>query len=354
MTTNTIIHETGGMPSLKKLERRLKSKLYGGSRFFIIVDENTSSHCLPILVSEVSPLQESEFFEVEAGETCKNIDVVRNLWEALLESGADRNAVIINLGGGTVCDLGGFVAASYKRGIRYINVPTSLLAMVDAAVGGKTAINVGGLKNQAGFFYKPQTVCIETAFLQTLPQRELLSGSFEMAKTFAVADKEMFGSFCTSWKEQNAIHKELIYRCAEIKQNIVSHDPRDTGERKKLNFGHTFGHAMESAMLKHGKDALSHGEAVGLGMVCAMYLSAKKTGLKKKVYEDFAATVCRLLGKRHFTKEITDTIIHNMYADKKNADGDIRLVLLKDVGEAVFDIPASETEIREALSALCR
>jgi 3-dehydroquinate synthase len=221
--------------------------------------------------------------------------------------------------------------------------------MVDAAIGGKTAINVGGIKNQAGFFHKPQCVCIEPEFLQTLPQRELLSGTFEMAKTFAVADKALYSQFCEKWTKQCSLDDEMIYACAKIKDGITTRDFKDTGERKKLNFGHTFGHAIESAMLNHGKDALSHGEAVGLGMVCAMYLSTKKTGLPEKVYEDFAQKVRSLLGKQHFSKKITDTIIYNMCADKKNAGGEIRCVLLKGIGEAVYDIPVSEDEIRDAL-----
>ena len=173
-----------------------------------------------------------------------------------------------------------------------------------------------------------------------------------MAKTFAVADKERYSQFCGLWSNNCSIDEEMIYACANIKDEITKRDFKDSGERKKLNFGHTFGHAMEGAMLKLGKDALSHGEAVGLGMVCAMYLSVKKTGLQKTVCENFAATVCRLLGKSHFTKEMTDTIIHNMYADKKNAGGDIRCVLLKDIGEAVYDISVSEEEIREALGVV--
>ena len=352
MKSHNILYGNGKLPALKSLDRHLKSKQYLGSRFFILGDSNTIDHCLPLLVSEVGALQESEFFEVESGEECKDLAVAENLWLGLLEIGADRNAVIINLGGGTVCDLGGFVAAAYKRGIRYINVPTTLLAMVDAAIGGKTAINVGGIKNQAGFFHKPQCVCIEPAFLQTLPQRELLSGTFEMAKTFAVADKDLYTQFFGKWAKNCSFDEEMIYACAKIKDGITTRDFKDTGERKKLNFGHTFGHAIESAMLKQGDKALSHGEAVGLGMMCAMCLSAKKTGLPQKVYEEFAQKVRSLLGKQHFSKKITDTIIYNMCADKKNAGGEILCVLLKDIGEAVYDIAVSEDEIRDALGAV--
>ena len=352
MKSHNILYSNGNLPALKSLNRHLKSKQYLGSRFFILGDSNTIDHCLPLLVSEVGALQESEFFEVESGEECKDLAVAENLWLGLLESGADRNAVIINLGGGTVCDLGGFVAAAYKRGIRYINVPTTLLAMVDAAIGGKTAVNVGGIKNQAGFFHKPQCVCIEPEFLQTLPQRELLSGTFEMAKTFAVADKDLYSQFCEKWAKNCSLDEEMIYACAKIKDEITRRDFKDTGERKKLNFGHTFGHAIESFSLSQEGKALTHGEAVGLGMVCAMYLSTKKTGLPLKVYGEFAQKVRSLLGKQHFTAEMANTIIYYMYADKKNADGEIRCVLLKDIGEAVWDVAVTKDEILEAILSI--
>ena len=352
MKQQTIISNSGRISAFKLLNRHLKSKQYNGSKFYILADENTSAHCLPLLVSEVEALQESEFFEVESGEGCKDIDIVQNLWLSLLESGADRNAVIINLGGGTVCDLGGFVAASYKRGIHYINVPTTLLAMVDAAIGGKTAVNVGGVKNQAGFFFNPERVCIEPAFLQTLPQRELLSGTFEIAKTFAVADKALYSQFCEKWTKNCSIDEEMIYACAKIKDGITTRDFKDTGERKKLNFGHTFGHAIESAMLKQGHKTFSHGEAVGLGMVYAMCLSTKKTGLPQHIFEDYTKKARTLLGKQHFTSEMANTIIYYMYADKKNADGEIRCVLLKDIGEAVWDVAVTKDEILEAILSI--
>jgi len=352
MKTQTIISNHGRIPALKLLKRHLKSRQYAGSRFFILVDENTSAHCLPLLASEVEPLQEAEFFEVESGEGCKDIAVAQNLWLSLLESGADRNAVIINLGGGTICDLGGFVAASYKRGIHYINVPTTLLAMADASIGGKTAVNVGGVKNQAGFFYKPERVCIELAFLSSLPQREMLSGTFEMAKTFAVADKELFARFCGQWTKNCALDEEMIFACAKIKDEITKRDLKDTGERKKLNFGHTFGHAIESFSLSQGDKALSHGEAVGLGMACAMYLSVKKTGLPQNIFDEYSKKVRQLLGKQRFTSEMANTILYYMYADKKNADGEIRCVLLKDIGEAVWDIAVTKDEILEAILSI--
>ena len=323
-----------------------------GSRFFILGDSNTIEYCLPPLVSEVETLQEAEFFEVESGEGCKDVSVAHNLWLGLLDSGADRNAVIVNLGGGAVCDLGGFVAAAYKRGVRYINIPTTLLAMTDSSIGGKTAINVGGIKNQVGFFYRPQLVCIEPAFLSTLPHRELLSGTFEMAKTFAVSDKELFFHFCDSWNASNDVEEELIYSCAKIKDGITTRDFDDRGERRKLNFGHTFGHAIESLGLQTNGTTLTHGEAIGLGMVCEMYLSTKKAGLSEETYKMFAKKVRTLLGTYIINENMGDTIIHNMHADKKNANGEIKCVLLKDIGDTVLDISVSEDEVREALNVV--
>ena len=174
--------------SLSRLNRMLSGKAFDNARFFILVDENTYNHCLPHLISKVDRLQHAEFMEVPVGEECKDIAIATQLWQTLLESNADRNSVLVNLGGGCITDLGGFVAAGYKRGIRHINIPTTLVGMVDAAIGGKTALNLDNSKNQIGFFHQPAIVCIEPAFLDTLPDAMLLDGVFEMLKTFMVGD----------------------------------------------------------------------------------------------------------------------------------------------------------------------
>ena len=300
-----------------------------------------------MLVSDVGALQEAEFFEVECGDKCKDLAVAESIWLSLLESGADRNAVIVNLGGGSVSDLGGFVASAYKRGIKFVNVPTTLLAMVDASIGGKTALNMGGLKNQVGFFQFPQCVCIEPLFLDTLPRRQIMSGVFEMLKTFAVADKDSYDSVAkTLYNDSLYIEQTMIYRCAELKARIVSRDIMDCGERKILNFGHTFGHAIESLSLRHDTSPMTHGEAVALGMVCAMWLSVEKFGLHKGICQNLSDIVLPMVGKRNYSKKQIDELITLMSADKKNCYGKMRCVLLKDIGNAVWDVSVSDKESR--------
>ena len=181
--------------SLGGLNRILRGEAYKDCRFFIILDENSYNYCLPQLIGSVSALENAEFFEVPTGEEAKSVDIAIQLWESLLESGADRNSVIVNLGGGCVSDIGGFVAAGFKRGIRYFNVPTTLIGMVDAAIGGKTAVNVGGSKNQVGFFHQPEAVCIYPDFIDTLEPIHKISGIFEMAKTLLLSDAAAFITF---------------------------------------------------------------------------------------------------------------------------------------------------------------
>ena len=188
MSTNSKILYGG----LRTLSRELDKEDWQGARYTILLDENTFQHCLPLLISQVGALQEAEFIEVPVGEECKSLEVAAQVWQTLMEGEADRQSVIVNLGGGCVCDLGGFVAAGYKRGIRYIHVPTTLLSMVDAAIGGKTAINFGGVKNSIGHFYPSSLTVIDPAFLKTLPQEEMLNGQMEMVKTAAVTDPELF------------------------------------------------------------------------------------------------------------------------------------------------------------------
>ena len=260
------------------MSRELQKEEWQGVHYTILLDENTFQNCLPTLVSRVEALQEAEFVEVPVGEECKSLEVAAQVWQTLLESGADRQSVIVNLGGGAVCDLGGFVAAEYKRGIRYLNVPTTLLAMVDAAIGGKTAVDFGGVKNSIGHFYPSSMTVIEPVFLQTLPQEEVLNGMFEMVKTALVSDAALYNRLLTGVNIKSSDIKEI----ARIKSRVVKADPYDNSIRKILNFGHTFGHAIETY------SQVPHGVAVGIGMSVAMYLSVKKLGLSGEVYHSYS------------------------------------------------------------------
>ncbi len=332
---------------LRALERELAKEEWQGAKYVILLDENTFQCCLPQLVSRVEALQEAEFVEVPVGEECKNLEVAAQVWQTLLEGEADRQTVLVNLGGGSVCDLGGFVAAGYKRGIRHINVPTSLLAMVDAAIGGKTAVDFGGVKNSIGHFYPAVLTVIEPAFLDTLPSEELLNGQMEMVKTAAVTDPVLFNQLLTT----DHYPLTTIKQVARLKARVVKADPYDRSVRRILNFGHTFGHAIEVYR------NLPHGLAVGIGMLAAMYLSTKKTGLSKEVYQSYSQWLKAQFSAFHFSlsafhlKDI-EAMLPLMHQDKKNVSGAVRCVLLQDLGAAMIDVEVSDHEIRDAMLRL--
>ena len=337
---------------LKALGRELAGDSWAGAHYVIIVDENTFEHCLPSLIGSVEALQEAEFVEVPVGEECKTLEVAAQVWQTLLEGDADRDTVIVNLGGGAVCDLGGFVAAGYKRGLRHINVPTTLLAMTDAAIGGKTAIDFGGVKNSIGHFYPAAVTVIEPAFLATLPKVETLSGMFEMIKTAAVTDSELYGQLINN-NSQFSILNSQIKEVARIKTRVVKADPYDHGIRKILNFGHTFGHAVEVY------SKLPHGIAVGIGMKAAMYLSVKKLGLLEEVYRAYSQWIKQQLSTLNsqfstLTLKDVEPMLALMRQDKKNTAGTLRCVLLQEPGAAVIDVEVTEMEAVDALLKLGR
>ena len=338
--------------ALSKLNRMLKGVSYHDSKLFIIVDENTYSHCLPSLIAHVPALEGAEFFEVPVGEEAKSIEIASQLWESLLQSGADRNSVIINLGGGCVCDLGGFVAAGFKRGIRYINIPTTLIAMADAAIGGKTAVNLDNVKNPVGFFWQPEAVCMNPFFLDSLPSDELANGFFEVLKTLYISDSRLLKGllFDLKFKNGNLLDeaKELVVHCATFKSNVAEADPTEQSVRKILNFGHTFGHGIESFAIERGM-SMSHGIAVGIGMLCELYLSVKKTGLDEGVLADYRDIVRNAVDLPCYSLADTESILKYMRNDKKNHDGLILCVLLQDYATPVIDVAISENEVRDAL-----
>ena len=340
--------------SLSRLNRMLAGKAFDNARFFILVDENTYNHCLPHLIARVSRLHEAEFMEVPVGEECKDIAIATQLWQTLLESNADRNTVIVNLGGGCISDLGGFVAAGYKRGIRHINIPTTLIGMADAALGGKTALNLAGSKNQIGFFHQPAIVCIDPLFLNTLPDEEMFNGVFEMLKTFMIGDRERYGQLCDMVLSGTLdITADLLTACAEIKSAVVKQDPHDTGIRRILNLGHTFGHAIEAYSHHKGQSPLAHGQAVGIGLIVALYLSVRKLGLDPAILDRYRTIAAKLVTLPHYNLRDTEGLLTYMRQDKKNQGGDICCVLLQNLTAPVIDLPVPENEIRDALLKIC-
>ena len=321
------------------------------SKIFIIVDNNTHNYCLPKFLSNLSYSSELEIIEMEAGELHKNLDTCTQIWHSLSELDADRKSLLINLGGGVVTDLGGFVASTFKRGISFINVPTSLLAMVDASVGGKTGVDLGSLKNQVGIINFPRMVLIDTMFLKTLSKYEIRSGVAEMLKHGLIKDAQYWKRLC-ELKNLNLYDLEhLIHESVVIKNEIVKRDPNEHGERKQLNFGHTLGHAIESYFLSgEDKTTLLHGEAIAAGMVLEAYLSTKTCGLNNEELSQIKRVFIKLYGLIKLNKKDKSSIIGLLKYDKKNSHGKIKFALLECIGKSKIDVIVSEDIINEAFS----
>ena len=321
--------------AFQSLKGHLSSNLY--SKVFILVDENTKQHCLPDFLRSFNGELGFELLEIRSGEVHKNIKTCVQVWTQLSDLNADRKSLLINLGGGVLTDLGGFVASTFKRGINFINIPTTLLAMVDASVGGKTGVDLGTLKNQIGVIRQPEMVLIIPRFLKTLDQRQLRSGFAEMLKHGLIRD----ASYWERLKEVSdfrAVDK-LIYESVVIKNEVVLKDPTEQNLRKILNFGHTLGHAIESYFLEDGeKETLLHGEAIAIGMILEAYLSNRLTGLSDKELQDISTVFLSRYDKVGFSTDDIDGILELLKFDKKNSHGNINFVLLKAIGKTVIDI----------------
>ena len=330
-----------GEAGYKNLQEILMQKNY--SSVFILVDTNTHENCLPLFLQGFTYDGPVEIIEIEAGEEHKHISTCVGVWETLSENGADRKSLLINLGGGVVTDLGGFVAATFKRGIDFINIPTSLLAMVDASVGGKTGVDLGVLKNQVGVIQQPQLVWVNDLFLNTLPKEQFRSGYAEMLKHGLIADP-------TYWK-QLSNYKDLtldnilstIHHSVSIKNEVVKKDPTEQGWRKILNFGHTLGHAVESFALQDpDQKTLLHGEAIAVGMILEAYLSISLCGLSVAEAEDIKRVFLSIFDMEKFDEKAQKAIIELLVFDKKNSHGNINFMLLETIGNPKIDeqVPA--------------
>lgn len=309
----------------------------------IISDSNTTEYCLTHLIYSVEELSNAQIIEIEAGESSKNLETYASVIEALLEQGADRNTFIIALGGGVVCDLANFVASTYKRGVSCILIPTTTLAMVDAAIGGKCGLDIGNVKNQIGTFNKAETICIDTAFLETLEERHIISGVAEMLKTALVSDSELAEEIMSLSPLEVGTRQDLIKRCIRLKQSIVRKDRFDKGERQILNFGHTIGHAIESIALEENRE-IYHGEAVANGMFYALELSNQLCQSEKEKIQNY-------LKNNYPIEDISDKLpqlINYMNADKKNINDNYNFVLLDSVGKARYgQLKTREQVIKE-------
>ena len=321
---------------------KLKRIIANASKVFILTDENVAPFWLPETEYWLG-CEEAVEIVLKPGERHKNMTSVQRIWKTLMRYHADRNALLINLGGGTITDLGGFAASTYKRGIKFINVPTTLLAMVDAAIGGKTGIDFGGGKNQIGTFAEAEDVIVNPVFLETLPPREILSGLTEMLKYGFIVDDNLL-------KINLENYRQYIFRCGEIKRGIVAQDPIEKGLRKILNFGHTLGHAIESHCQTTDYPLL-HGEAVALGMVGSLWLSVKQCGLDEQVLKDYEKKLPILLSKAEIalTDADVEPIMDYLAHDKKNQGDKPQFVLLESVGNPVWNVEVEPDLVKASL-----
>ncbi|MGV3763900.1 3-dehydroquinate synthase [Parapedobacter sp.] len=330
--------------TLAALDNFLQTHHY--SSVFILTDRNTSAHCLPVLQAAVSSLWGCDIIEVDPGEENKNIDFCVGIWKMMLDFGADRQSLLINLGGGVVTDMGGFAASTFKRGIDFVQVPTTLLSQVDASVGGKTGVDMDHVKNIIGTFTQPKAVFIATQFLETLANRQLVSGFAEVIKHGLIADRAFYESVKVKGV---AMDLEDIKHSVAIKNNVVTQDPHEKGLRKILNFGHTIGHAIEGYSLTHDNDPLLHGEAIAVGMICEAYLARRLNGLGEAALADIIHTFRQYFPDYRYETGIYGQLITLMKNDKKNAGDRIGFALLNDIGACDVDVFVAEDVIKESL-----
>lgn len=332
----------------KVLDDIINNCYSNNSSIFLLCDTHTYRLCLPVLLSHFSALRQAPVIVISAGETHKNIDTCTHIWQQLLQKQADIHSLLLCLGGGMVCDIGGFTAATYKRGMRHVLIPTTLMAQVDAAIGGKTGINFMQAKNQIGIHAPSTATCILPYFMNSLPEQELLSGYAEMLKHGLIADADYWQQLISIPDISHITHTLFIQQSVHIKTQICLTDPYDKGERRKLNFGHTIGHALETYALQHNIP-LSHGHAVALGCIAECHISALKRYMNmydvlhiKQVFRQWYTAPD--IPEQHY-----DNIIQLMQYDKKRQNTHLNCSLLKKIGECIVNQQISKNEIVEAL-----
>lgn len=321
------------------------------SAIMVLSDTNTHTHCLPLLSELLQPYTPNVCYHtIPAGEQHKNINTCAQIWSAMLEHRLDRKAIVLNVGGGVLGDMGGFAAATYKRGIGFVQIPTTLLAQTDASIGSKLGIDFDGIKNAVGCFTHPNAVLIDPCFLATLPQRQLQNGFAEMLKHALIADVQYWEQLKTIPRQNDPVSwTKYLLPSLHIKQTIVQSDPYEKGRRKILNFGHTIGHAIESWSLATHTNPLLHGEAIIIGMIAELYLSHKLLGLP---FSDMHAAAKRL---QHNYPNLTidpanyPQLLQLMQNDKKSQYHQIQMALLREIGQAEYDIAVSPADIKDAL-----
>ncbi len=335
-----------GEHSLQLLKDFLQLKNY--SKIFVLVDTHTHQHCYPLLLPY---LPEHVVYEILPGEQFKHISTCVNIWEALTVHQFDRRGLVINLGGGVIGDMGGFVASTYKRGIDFVQLPTTLLAQVDASVGGKLGIDFNSYKNHIGLFINPKGVYINPNFLKTLPENELISGFAEVIKHHLIADTTAWKALINELNIHSQDFAKLIQHSIEIKSRIVEEDPKEHGSRKALNFGHTLGHAIESLFLEREElPTLLHGEAIAIGMIGESYISYTRSKITQQELEEITTYIQHFYSWVSIPSEAYFEIYTKMMQDKKNQKGKILCTLLKGIGKFEVNQEIYENEIESALT----
>lgn len=338
-------------PSESHLSEWLAAQNY--SKIFVLTDSNTVTHCYPT-IAELLPSHTN--ITIPAGEVYKNIDTCCTIWQQLTQHNADRKALLINLGGGVIGDMGGFCAATYKRGIDFIQIPTTLLSQADASVGGKLGIDFSHYKNQIGVFAEPKAVFVIADMLFTLPERELFSGFAEVIKHALISDKNLWQTLKTSFATQQQIleirkNPALIATAIDIKKQVVTEDPYEKGKRKILNYGHTIGHAIESWCLEK-EISLLHGEAVAWGIVAENYVAVQKGILSEQIAQEIESFLSNIYQKPSIAAVYFDEIANLALQDKKNEKQHIQASLITHIGHCEYNVIISLEEIKAALHYL--
>ncbi len=319
-------------------------------KLFVLTDTNTRELCYP-LIADVPALQSAPVITVEAGDTHKSLEALSHIWMRLSTEGASRNSLLVNLGGGMITDMGGFAGATFKRGLKTVNIPTTLMASVDAAVGGKTGINFNGLKNEIGAFYPPECVFIDCKFLQTLDRANLLSGYAEMIKHALISSMNTYASvllFDLDLPMDYEFLNQMVAQSVAVKERIVAEDPKEQGIRKALNFGHTIGHAFESLSFMKNRPLL-HGHAVAAGIVGELYLSYKLCGFPMTHLSQVVHYIKEYYSPFVFDCKDYETLYELMTHDKKNEGGIINFTLLAQIGEVRINQQVSKEKVLESL-----
>lgn len=335
-----------GDKSFDELNKFLKKQSY--TKYIIICDENSLTHCLPKLLFNSEALNQAEIIELESGEENKTLETCAQVWGALTDIGIDKKSLIINLGGGVISDLGGFVASVFKRGVHFINIPTTLLSMVDASVGGKTGIDFNGIKNHIGTITEPKAVFVNPVFLETLSLRQIKNGYAEVIKIALISDAAFWQVLK---KLKNSIqfrNEEIITKAIELKNIIVKKDLHEENIRKSLNFGHSIGHTLESALIQQQKDIL-HGEAVAAGIIMESQIAYQQKRISKKECDEICLYIQSIYSKIRITKETQTFMLEYIKHDKKNEAGILGLALPKSIGTYELSFETTTAQIKAVI-----